>query len=289
MSNLKFKNSLTNTPIVGKPKLGLRKRVFDAENKIIGSVSGNKIYDLNNRLWGTIVTKDNVSGYNKNDIVGHGDVIGTFDKGKNIYVKRRSITTLDVMPIEYMGTIRSNKFAAVILPLLIALFGAISVTGAIIAAIIGNNNDYLKYAPVLSVMNYSDSVAWVQDGQLPIFYSSQYNTDKFIAPGDSGEFRFVIKNDNKHKIRYTITLKESNENNFSLKYRLKCDTYVIGPEDYVVIEEITIPSDVLKPVESKLYRLFWRWDPDVDDEADTINGQEQRRYKIEINIVAEYI
>ena len=58
MSALKVRNTLTNTPIIGKPKLGLRKRVFDADGYIIGSVRGRKILDLNGRGWGTIVKKD---------------------------------------------------------------------------------------------------------------------------------------------------------------------------------------------------------------------------------------
>ncbi|MCR5553884.1 MAG: hypothetical protein K6F08_03990 [bacterium] len=289
MDESRFKNSLTNMPIVGKPKLGLRKRIYDSQNQIVGTTSGNKIFDLNGRLWGTVVTKDTASGYNKNDIISRGDVIGTIDESKNIYAKRRSATSFDVLPSVYIGRVKANKIVSVLFPLLIALISATAVTGTIVAGIIKPDDDYLNTAPVLKVANQSNQQEWTQNGNLKIFYSNQYNTDAYIAPGDSGEYRFVINNANAHPIEYSITLTEHNENEFSLRYRLMGETYVIGGEGYKDIGTITIPTKRLEAGQSQVYRLFWFWDPNVDDELDTLNGQYQSEYKINISVNASFV
>ena len=289
MDESKFQNSLTNMPIVGKPKLGLRKRIYDSQNQIVGTTSGNKIYDLNGRLWGTIVTKDTASGYNKNDIVSRGDVIGTIDENKNIYAKRRSATSFDVLPSVYIGRVKANKIVSVLFPLLIALVTATAVSGAVVASMIKPDDDYLNTAPVLSITNQSNGQEWTQNGNLRIFYSNQYGTSSFIAPGDTGEYRFVVKNANAYPIEYAITLQEYNENEFSLRYRLRGDTYVIGGDGYKDIDTITIPTKRLEAGQSMLYRLSWFWDPDVDDELDTLNGQYQSEYRINISINASFV
>ena len=289
MGKTNFKNSLTNTPIIGKPKLGLRKRVFDAEGNVIGSVSGNRIYDLNGRVWGSVVTKDTASGYNKNDIVSHGNVIGTIDNHHNIYSKRRSATSLDVLPSVFTGTIKANKVAALLLPLIIGLAAATAVSSVVVAGVLQPDKDYLNYAPILSVLGPNQK-AWAQDEDLKIFKSNTYNTDAYIAPGDRGDYVFVIKNDNKHAITYAINFKETNEdeeNKFGLRYRLSCESfYVLGQNGYVTLDEKTTPEMRLEAGQSRLYRLYWYWDETISDAADNVNGLNQNTYNLGITITA---
>lgn len=293
MDKNKFKNSLTGAPLINKPRVGFaRKRIFDAENKIIGSVAGNKIFDLNGRLWGRIVTKSEAAGFNKNEIVDRGMVIATIDNKKNIYKKQNSQIKNDAAPTVYVGTIKSNKTSAVLVALAILLF-VTAATGVVLSSILKDRNepDYLKYAPVLGVYSRVGNQSWKQNKTINIFRSSQYNTDAFIAPGDKGDYAFVVKNENTNAINYTISFKESNQNKFSLRYRLSDQTrYLIGGNDYwVEVNNLTTRTVQLKPGASQVFVLEWYWDENVSDTNDTLNGLKQNFYNLEISVSAEFV
>ncbi len=292
MDKNKFKNSLTGAPLIDKPRLGFgRKRIFDAENKIIGSVSGNKIYDLNGRLWGRIITKNEVSGFNKNEIVDRGTVIGTIDNKKNIYKKQSSQFKADAAPTTYVGTIKSNKVVSVLVPILVATFLVTAVTSVILSSILKDNseNDYLNSAPVLGVYSRVGNISWKQSKDINIFKDS--TGSNIIAPGDKGSYAFVVKNENAHTINYTISFKASNEHNFQLKYKLSDQTrYIIGGTDlWVPINELTTRGVQLRAGATQIYVLEWYWDENENDEADTNNGKNQNTYNIEITVSAEFV
>lgn len=294
MDKNKFKNSLTGAPLIDKPRLGFgRKRIFDAENKIIGTVSGTKIYDLNGRLWGRIITKNEASGFNKNEIVDRGTVIATIDNKKNIYRKETSKYKTEAAPTTYVGTIKSNKTVAIVVPILVATLIITAVTSVILSTILKDNSedDYLKNAPIIEVLSQNNQQSWKQNKYIDIFTSNQYNTSEYIAPGDTGSYAFVVRNENTHAITFTISLSADNEHNFSLRYKLSDQTrYFIGGvglwED---IENITLRGMQLLPGASQVFVLEWWWDPNLSDEDDTINGQQQNTYNIEITVTAEFV
>ncbi len=294
MDKNKFKNSLTGAPLIDKPRLGFgRKRIFDAENKIIGTVSGTKIYDLNGRLWGRIITKNEASGFNKNEIVDRGTVIATIDNKKNIYRKETSKYKTEAAPTTYVGTIKSNKTVAIVVPILVATLIITAVTSVILSTILKDNSedDYLKNAPVLGVYSQADNQSWKQNTHIDIFRSNQYNTAEFIAPGDTGSYAFVVRNENTHAISFAISFREDNEHNFSLRYRLSDQTrYLIGgATTWVSIDNLTTRGIQLLAGATQVFVLEWWWDPNLSDEDDTINGQQQNTYNIEITVTAEFV
>lgn len=294
MDKNKFKNSLTGAPLIDKPRLGFgRKRIFDAQNKVIGSVAGNKIYDLNGRLWGRIVTRNEASGFNKNEIVDRGTVIATIDNKKNIYKKQSSQVKNDAAPTMFVGTIKSNKATTVLLPILVALFLVTAVTSIILSSILKDNSedDYLKTAPIIGVFSRVGNQSWKQNSEINIFSSSQYNTVEFIAPGDRGEYAFVVKNENTHAISYTISFKENNDTNFSLRYRLSDQTrYLIGGSNYwVEVDNLSTKAVQLLPGATQVFILEWYWDETISDENDSLNGLYRNTYNIEITVSAEFV
>ncbi|MBQ7579453.1 MAG: hypothetical protein IJT25_02865 [Clostridia bacterium] len=301
----KFKNTLTNAPVLGKVKLGVgRKRIFDAQNRIIGTVAGTKIYDLNNKLWGTIITRDSEAGFNKNEIVDRGTVIATIDRDKNIYRKQVSAYKAGTSSNVYLGTIRTNKVVAILLPLLISVVAITAISGVILGVILRQKTepDYLKEAPVLGV--YSNSVYpsnnWKQKKEIDIFNKGDLKT-AIIAPGDSGNYIFAVKNENTHAIEYRITMKKDDEHNFNLVYRLALQLtgdskrYVAGnssPEGYLSPENVLPSSVVLAPGASHYYILEWLWQDNNTDEqnkTDTNIGAHQYSYNLELTVSAEYV
>ena len=303
----KYRNTLTNTPVIGKIKLGVgRKRIFDAANRIIGTCAGTKIYDLNNKLWGTIVTHDSEAGFNKNEIVDRGTVIATIDSRKNIYRKTLSAFKADTSTNVYLGTIRANKVVSILLPLLISILAVTAVSGVILSGILKGNNepDYLKEAPVLGV--YSNSIfpsnSWKQKSEIDIFNKGSLKT-AIIAPGSKGTYVFAVKNENTHAIEYNIRMHKDDTHDYNLFYRLAQrragDTkrYVAGngTENGYLEPEAILPAKVeLAPGASHYYELEWIWrleDNEEQNEIDTNIGENYKKYtyKVEITISAEYV
>ena len=312
----KFKNTLTNAPVLGKIQLGVgRRRIFDATNRVIGTCAGNKIYDLNGKLWGTIITHDTEAGFNKNDIVDRGTVIATIDSRNNIYRKQLSVFKADTSTNVYLGTIRGNKVAKILLPLLISILAITGVSGVVLSGILKSNNDpdYLKYAPVIGV--YSGSVYpdrhWDQIEELNIFEKENYGG--IIAPGYSGKYQFVVKNENTHEIEYRITMEKDDEHDYHLKYRLRRGEaasgkgYVSGNgtiAGYLEPEQV-VPSKVkLAPGATHVYILEWMWVDDGTEEQDAIDthiGEHSApdpitkktnpdyTYKLTLTVSAEYV
>lgn len=287
MDKNKFKNSLTGTPIINKPNVGFgRKLIIDASGYIIGSVSGNKIFDLNGRLWGRVVTKNEATGFNKNEIVDRGSVVATLDSKNNIYRRVIAQYSQGTSTTAYIGTIRSNKIASVIMPLLIIALVITVTTSVILASILKDKSepDYLKNAPIIDVFSKTNSVSWLQDDTIDIFPKT------VIAPGDSGEYPFVIKNKDLHPIDYTINFSENNEHEFPLKFRLYYRTYYIGGTSaWHSLSEISKHTQELQAGQTDTYILEWWWDPNVSDEIDTDIGEHQYRYEIDISISASFV
>lgn len=99
-----------------------------------------------------------------------------------------------------------------------------------------------------------------------------------IAPGTSGSFGIVIKNDSEVNAKYTITLAETNESNIPLKYSVDGTNWVDS------VAELAMGS--LKDVAINMNNqdtktVYWKWafegtDPGAhanqDDESDTLLG-----------------
>ena len=298
MDNNKFKNSLTGAPIIDKPRLGFgRKRVIDGNGKIIGSVSGNKIFDLNGRLWGRIVTRDEASGFNKNEIVDRGTVIATIDAKRNIYRKKAASAQTSA---EFVGTIKTNKTTTILLPLLVALLLVTAVTSVVLGKIIKDNSepDYLKRAPVIDVLSQVGERSWKQYSKLAIFKSSQYES-KYIAPNDKGTYVFIIKNEDTHAINYSVNLASDDKYGWPMVYKLTDDTrarYFIGERGTADTTYVQLGKNgkstiqlTLDPGATQALVLHWWWNPNISDEKDTNIGSHQYEYKLDLTVSAEFV
>ena len=301
----KFKNTLTGMPVFGAPKVGaLRKKIYDAQNRIIGTVGGNRIYDLNGNLWGTIITKTSASGFNKNEIVDRGQVIATIDNHKNIYRKEVSRLKIDSSTTVYLGTIKQNTVVAVLLPIFISLLLVTGVTGTILSGILKgkSDSDYLNSAPILGVYSKSvtPSTSWTQTEDLDIFNKGNLEM-AVIAPGQSGDYVFIVKNENAHPINYSVAIKEKDDYGFGLVYKLSAQSvgdskrYLIGTagnDGWVEIDGLVTATTRLEPGASQAFILDWLWvleDNDEQNAIDTNIGSHRYQYGLTLTVSAEFI
>lgn len=130
-----------------------------------------------------------------------------------------------------------------------------------------------------------NDITWKSTNELRIFNNPVYDMDSKIAPGDSNVYQFVVKNNTKYKVKYSIKFIETNSYNLNMKYRLKKgDTYVAGNSDYVDYDELDQNNININSKESNTYYLEWKW---IGTDNDNHLSGIQDAYKISIEIEAE--
>lgn len=129
-------------------------------------------------------------------------------------------------------------------------------------------------------------VDWEQTSQLEIFYNEYFNDIK-IAPGVNGDYTFDIKNSRGNKIKYNISLSDTNDYNINMKYRLKKgNEYIIGDSNtWVSIDELVYNNQQLDVNDSIDYTLEWIWE---DANNDTNVGETVgANYSLTITVYGE--
>ena len=129
-------------------------------------------------------------------------------------------------------------------------------------------------------------ITWNSENELRIFENPVYNMEQKIAPESTNVYQFVIKNNTKNKVKYSVSFNEKNEHNINMKYRLKRgNTYVAGSENSWVSYNGLNQNDIkINSKTSDTYYLEWRW---VSGEDDNEKAGIIDAYKLSIKIEAE--
>ena len=113
-----------------------------------------------------------------------------------------------------------------------------------------------------------NDIGWDMLEELNIFRNKKYNNQNIIAPRNTGTYSFLVKNVTENNLVYDLQLREINDYNINMKYKLKLENvYIAGSkEEWKDIKDINI-ENIIIPAESKnLYTLEWYWaDNDVQD------------------------
>lgn len=136
-------------------------------------------------------------------------------------------------------------------------------------------------------VNVEDNdITWNKTNKLKIFENSVYDYDEKIAPEVTNTYQFVIENNTKYNIDYTMTFIEVNEDNINMKYRLlKGKDYVVGSdESWMNASELNLNNLKLDASSSDTYYLEWKWFSSDNDTEIGIKGN--ATYDLEINIKA---
>ncbi len=124
--------------------------------------------------------------------------------------------------------------------------------------------------------------SWSDQSNLNIFNNDTYGSTT-IAPGVSGTYTFNLSNNSEDDLFFTISLSEENEYGIAMMYMLVRDGAFLT-NGYVRVAEFELAEQTLKAGETTSFTLYWYWDPNVDDEADTKAGQNQMVYSLTITI-----
>ena len=124
---------------------------------------------------------------------------------------------------------------------------------------------------------------------LNIFNNIIFNGEKKISPHSYGEYKFKIENTINSNITYNISMKEMNQHNINMKYKLKLDNiYIIGDSEiWKDVEDLNIKDIIVTANSRNIYTLEWYWE---DSPNDTYIGElDYAEYKLNISIDTQNI
>jgi len=149
------------------------------------------------------------------------------------------------------------------------------------------NNNKTNNEGNLSVFDKNGN--FTSQKELSIFSNPAFEMKSIIAPGSSNAYQFVIRNDNKFNIEYSIKMQETNKDGINMKYRLKQEgNYIIGNKDtWVTPNELIIEKIKLASKSNMPYILEWKW---FESKHDTEIGKlDKANYKLSIQVMANSI
>lgn len=149
-----------------------------------------------------------------------------------------------------------------------------------------NYNDSNKTENEGNLVIEDKTKKWKSINTLNIFSNPAYDFEQKIAPESSNGYEFLVKNNTKYNVVYSIKFIEKNEYNINLKYRLKKGTeYIVGNEEtWVSYSELNQINKKLKINNVDEYYLEWKW---VSSNNDTSVAGIEDAYKLSIQIEAE--
>ena len=128
-------------------------------------------------------------------------------------------------------------------------------------------------------------ITWNGATDLEIFTNPVYEFDSVVAPESENTYQFVVKNDTKYDLKYSISFEETNPYNINMKYKLKKNKkYVV--DHNVSYKELKLLSQKLDVNKSDTYYLEWKW---ISTDHDNYAGENSAKYNLKIIIKAESI
>lgn len=131
---------------------------------------------------------------------------------------------------------------------------------------------------------------YVYQNNLNIFRNPAFNYKNKIAPGSHNTYNFQVHNSSNMTLNYNIDFSVESEYDINLKYRIrKNNEYIAGDENnYVSINDISIPLTLLNSDSTDNYSIDWKWFD--NDENDNIIGENMKEeYKLMIHIYFDQV
>lgn len=131
------------------------------------------------------------------------------------------------------------------------------------------------------------NIIWSSTNNLRIFSNPVYSMEEKIAPESSNVYQFVVRNNTKNNIKYSLDFIENNQFDINMRYRLKrSNNYIVGSDNkWVDYKELDTNNVYLDSEKNHTYYLEWKWQSSNNDSK--VGNRLNAGYRIDIKIKAE--
>ena len=276
--------NLTQRPFEGDFRRGRgAKVIYDAHDKILGSVSKKKVFDLNGEeiaFFVRIEKKEDSSKKNNKIRLYTVDCEGEEKDG--FYLSDGRLYTVSGEDEMLLGTYEVTERD----PVRIALLAVLAVFLALFIAFVTIINLPFEGRPVIDVKD--ENGAWEAQGVIAVF-------DDKVLPGSNGEYSFVIRNSYEVSLDYSFSLTPKYDgidiadiDYFPLTFRLKMNNALIQTDRWLTVDELSYAKLSMMPQSDQSFTLEWRWAMDGGSNyGDTLIGSDGGKISIVLNLTAQ--
>lgn len=271
-----YNTQLTNEVFAGTFRKGKGARVlYDTQNKILGSVSHDSVFNLSGDSIADSVKDEKrampdgknvrvITYGNRYELEGdvlyklhggeRGDVVGSLQEGRNV-VKIALLSAIAV------------------------LLAAIIILIALIRIPVG-----IKYEPpVIEIRNEEGGI--LGEGTVGIF------GDK-VQPGSEGSFVFKIRNSLNNDLLYAFSITPQyiggDIDYFPIEFRLKMNNVYMESNEWRTVEELAYSDVEMASLSENNFILEWRWAfENGNDYEDTLIGADGGSVSMVITLTAQ--
>ncbi len=277
--------NLTRQPFEGDFRRGRgAKIIYDAHDKILGSVSKKKVFDLNGEEIAFFARKEIKEDSNEKNNKIRLYTVGCGGEEKNGYYlsdgRFYAISGGDEMLLGTYEVTERN-------PVHIALLAVLAVFLALFIAFVTIINLPFEGRPVIDVKDKNGE--WEAQGVIAVF-------DGKVLPGSKGEYGFVIRNPYEVSLDYSFALTAEYDGGidiadieyFPLTFRLRMNNALIQTDRWLTVDELNYAKLSMMPQSDQSFTLEWRWVMDGgSNEGDTLIGADGGKISIVLNLTAQ--
>ncbi len=247
---------------VNNAKLPVYATVCNRYGEEIGRVRKCQWRDTQKVLQGTFVRSDKQVLWQKDH-----QKRGFVDKNNNIFDNANN----------YVATLRYARSWNVILAVLLCVMVVFS--SFLVAHFIKESQSDIPEIFIADMQGAS----WQDTENIPVFFNEMFG-DKAIAPGLSGSYKFIFRNDSDEALDFSIAFACQNQHNIGIVYRLKRDGSYIDDGQAVSADDLHIDQLIIADGSSSVFELEWEWLH--NDAVDTFAGENNAIYTLTITITA---
>ncbi len=273
-----FSVELTREPFEGEFSAPYGGRIlYGPHGKILGTVSGKRICDLNGHELAVYCGKENSEDGNGKKIKSR---IYSGKDGVRFSLIADRLYSVTEAGEDFVGTIEVTGRNPAHIILLSALALLLAATIAFIALI----NLPVYEHPVIEVKD--DNGNWSAQGKIAVL-------DDTVKPGSSGEYGFVISNPYEVELMYSFAIVgvyEGTEEEiyFPLQFRLKMNNALIETDRWLKADELKYSELEMRAKSEQSFTLQWRWSfEDGNDGNDTLIGADGGKLSLILKLTAQ--
>lgn len=254
------------------------RKLYNVEDKILGGVSDDAIFDLKGNGIAALKSKTENEG----------------DDGRKIRVAEYSSETRGFRLVDnklysiedghskLVGYYKKRERNAPRITALSVLAAALAAIIAIIALIGYSPIDESTVKPIIEIKDVNGD--WEAQGTVAVFPSK-------LKPGDEGEYGFVLNNPHEEEMNYSFSLEPIYEgvdiDYFPIEFKLKMNNMIVVSDRWRHIDELNFSDMHILGNTSQSFALQWRWAFDGENEKDTIIGRDGGKISIVIHVTAQ--
>ena len=245
------------------------KLMTDAEGKALGTLSKKHICDLNGS---EIATYERTEKSKTPDGKTQKSIF--YKSGMGEMKLTDGLVFLNGTPVGKVPARDRNPLQIIIL----AIASLFLLSAVVLVALID-----LPYVDIPKIEVKDSKGTWEAQGTIAVLDSS-------IAPGSSGEYKFILENPQNANIIYDFKIKEiyngQEVTDFPMEFRMKMNNVLLS-EDWVSAEQLTFTDLELVRDAKVTFTLEWRWSFEgANNEIDTYFGKDNGEYSLEFIMTA---